>query len=123
MRFLLDDHLGHVFLATHRIDAHDGARQIELRQQAGNGGDFVGLVGDRAGRQHQPGLGREGADHMHHAVFAPASPQTLAIDGDLVSRQCRQAGAYPFTEGGGEGIPINPADDVAQGVMRRDAIG
>src|SRR5437764_727097 len=41
---LVDDLLGDVALATHRVDGHDGALDRQHVEQLGNGDDFVRLV-------------------------------------------------------------------------------
>lgn len=48
---LFDDGLGDISLASHRINSHHGPRQIQLRQQTRNRGDFIGFVRYRLGCQ------------------------------------------------------------------------
>ena len=60
----VDDLLGDGFLATHRVNGHQGAMQVQQFQQLGNGGDFVGLAIHRQLAQEQVVLAGPGADDM-----------------------------------------------------------
>ena len=114
---LIDDVFCDTFLAPHRINGDDSAGSIELRQQAGNGGDFISFIRYRFGRQHESRFGRKGTEHMHHAIFSTTAAQALAIDGNLMSSQLGQAHLNPTAEGLCKGIAIDSSNDVAERIV------
>lgn len=89
----------------------------------GNGGDFIGLVGNMRLRQDQPGACRVGAERVQgFQALAPVvrTPGGLAIDGDEVMA-IRPQGANPVVEAFAEQNRIDPVDRNAQPALTGNA--
>ena len=61
---LVDDGLGDLFLAAHRIDGDGVPFEIEEFQKLRNGGDFIGFLVHRELREEQPGFGGPRTDQV-----------------------------------------------------------
>ena len=121
---VLDDGLCHRLLAAHRVDRDDRASELQLGQQIGNRIDFVGLVRHRLHAQHQARLRGKRAHQMHRGLLpVPTAPQALAIERDLLPRQSRQGLLHPLTKGTRKRLAVDASHHVAQGVVRRNAMG
>jgi len=79
-----DDLVGDVDLTAHGVDGDERAREPigfgELVEQFGNGGDFVGFLGNRELRQGQPGVRGVSAERMQRLqplAFVAAAPRVL----------------------------------------------
>jgi hypothetical protein len=71
---------------VHGIDRDHGAGQPKRAEQALHGWDLVGLVVAVEVRQHQGGIGREGAEHVRGAPVVEvveAVPQGFAVNGHV----------------------------------------
>ena len=69
----------------HRVGGGDVVSQAQLQQQLLHGGDFVGFFVDFDVREHQPGIDREGAEHLLGlgvAEVVETALQRLAVEGD-----------------------------------------
>ncbi len=115
--------VGDGLLATHGVDADHGPLQFQQVQHLRDGGDLVGLAVHRLLRQHQPRLGGVGAQQMRRALLAPASAQGLAVQADLLAREAGQGRPRPAQERRREDPRPQPADGIAERVMRGDAVG
>ena len=118
--------LGNLLLATHGIDGHDGARQLQGAQQLGNGRAFVALGIDLALAQHQPIFARPGTDHVDGFATLGAvmtAAQRLAVDGDNLGGKCLPQAARPVGETLRKLPRIEQGKDTSEGIMTGDAIG
>src|SRR5215470_9688226 len=119
----LADGLGNVRLAAHGVDAHQRALQLQQPQQPGDGGDLVGLVLNGHLPQRQAAHPGPGADYVQAGLAQPAAAaQRLAVDLDVVQAQPGAGGADPGGEAALEDVGGEVAEDVAEGVVRRDAV-
>ena len=120
------DRLGNLLLATHGIDGHDTACEVQRAQQLRNGGDFVTLGINLALAEHQPIFARPGTDHVDRfatlgAVMAAA--QGLSVDGDNLGRKALAQAARPVGETLRELPWIEQGEDAPEGIMTGDAVG
>ena len=89
---LLFDLPGDLGQATHGIDAHDAACQVQLLQQHGQRCLLIGMLLDMALSQHQVRLRGPRAHHLDRGLAHPMIMGTaggLAINGDLLGWQDR----------------------------------
>jgi len=123
VRARLADLVGDGLLAAHGVDADHGTPQIQQIQHLRDGRDLVGLAVHGLLRQHQPRLGGIGAQQMRRALRAPAAAQGLAVQADLLARKAGQRRLRPAQERRREDAGGQPPHDVAERVVRGDAVG
>ena len=120
------DGLGNLPLATHGINGHDSARQIQGAQQLGNGRNFVPLGSDLALAENPPVFARPSTDHVDGfatlgAVMAAA--QSLAVNGDNLGGKSLAQAARPVGESLRKLPRIEQGKDTPEGIMTGDAVG
>ena len=81
----IQDFLGNIALATHRIDGHDGALDRHHIEERRDGDDFVGLFRHLDLPKHKPLACRKRRNHVDggfRAFLLIGPAHRLAIDGD-----------------------------------------
>ena len=120
------DGLGNLFLATHGINGHDTAREVQRAQQLGNGRYFVALGSDLALAEHQPIFARPSADHVDGFTTLGAvmtAPQGLPVDGhDLGGKALAQA-LRPVGETLRKLPRIKEGEDASKSIMAGNPVG
>ena len=75
---LVEDFLGDVALAAHRVDGHDGALDRHHVEQLGDGDDLVRLLRHLDLAEHEALARREGRDHVDRRLARPSSGRSGA---------------------------------------------
>lgn len=122
---MLEDGLGDLGLAPHRIDGYQAAFDVEQRQQVGNGGDFIGLGVGFYLSEHQFISGGIGAYHVNgrRSIFTViGTAQGFAIDSDQGAFGVLVDGLSPTYERGLKRLWFDTGDDPGDGVMDRNTI-
>ena len=113
---------GDLGLATHRVDGHDGLRQVEQLQQPRDRGDLVRLLLARLLAEHEAIL-RGPSEHQiplaataERAVVAAA--QRLAINGHDLARRARTQGLDPRRQTAQELVGVQPLKHACKRIGR-----
>src|SRR3954463_3574400 len=80
---LRPDPRGDVLLASHGVERHDGALEMQGVEQLGDGGNLVRLAVDLALTEHQSSITGPGTNQMQRAVIVAAAagaPDGLAVN-------------------------------------------
>lgn len=110
-------------LASHGINRHQTALQIEKLEQFGNRRDLVGLFGRLDLAQHHTICRAEGTDHVDRPFTLPSAvqpTQRLAINGHHRALRHVEAGLHPLGKSTLELLGIHQRHHITpQGVMAR----
>src|SRR5262249_36893055 len=118
------DLLGDLFLATHGVNGHQSAVEVQQLQQLGNGRDFVGLLVQRDLPQGQLGLAGPSADDMQRPQPGTGrATQGLTVDGNVTDANQLGGGMQPGHAAALEGAAVERGEDTLEGVVAGDAFG
>ena len=112
-------------LATHRVEAHQAAFQVELAQQLGHRRDLVGLLAHGDFAEGDAAAAGPRADDVQRflGALAAAAAQGLAVDGDELACQRWAAAGDHRGEAVHEGLRIDGGKDPGIRVGRRQTVG
>ena len=120
----LDDLARNRFLATHRVNGHDGAMEFEHFQELRNRRDFVGLFRGRHLAQTEMLLGGPGAYQVQGAELRGArASQSLAVDGNVLDVEFSGDGGDPTLKALLKSAGIDAIKEALEGVVGRNAVG
>ena len=117
----LVNHLGDLLLCSHGVDGDNRAFDGQLFQKLGDCGDFVAFLVDLHLPQNQV-VGRgPGIDQVNGLVFGRTA-QGLAVDGDEFTAVVPAQTLGPLDEEVVELLGIDQTEDIAKGVVGRNAV-
>src|SRR5262249_14485779 len=117
------DRARNVLLAPQGINRYQRSVQFQQLEQLGDGGNLVGLVFDGDLPQGQRVSPNPGAHQVQAgAAQATAPAQGLTIDLDVLDPQVGTDGVDPGGETVLEGRGGQVAEDIAKGIVGRDAL-
>src|SRR3954452_40762 len=119
------DPRGNVLLASHRVERHDGALEMQGVEQLRDGGDLVRLAVDLALAEHQSLITGPGADQMQRTVIVTAAagaPDGLAVDRHHLALDLACQRLCPSHEAALERVRIDQHEDPPERIVRGDTV-
>src|SRR3954451_23647793 len=116
---------GDLLLASHSIERHDAAVEMQGVEQLGDGGDLVRLAVDLALTEHQSLIARPGTDEMQRAVIVAAAagtPDGLAVDRHHLALDLARQGLCPSRKTALERVRIEQHEDPPERIVRGDTV-
>ena len=123
---LLDDLLGNLPLAAHRIDRDDAAGDCQSVQEFGNRSDLIRLVVDLDLGQNEAIGARPSRDHMDGGfAVGPIVGAThrLTVDGDDLGGEDLGCRLHPSNEARLELLGVESGEDPIEGVVGGNPVG
>src|SRR4051794_27097921 len=122
---LRPDPRGNVLLASHRIERHDSAVEMQGIEQLGDSGDLVRLAVDLALAEHQSLITGPGTDQMQRSVIVAAAagaPDGLAVDRHYLALDLARQRLCPTCEAALERVRIDQHEDSPERIVRGDTV-